>query len=202
MVLYAAPAAPQLEPGGPSVRRLRGREEVLVENAGARQLDPVCARALGLSAGEVEIPRTRAAYAKLGIERTRDAYGAFADDRCVAVLLRETASPGLCLSGLLSASFLLPVLPDADPDGSRRLALCQLARANRVPGDPPRRFLFLPLGADDAPLRAAGFEPIGACTFFALHRLGILEYQRYVADKYGLIQARLRGRAARLPEAA
>ena len=41
---------------------------------------------------------------------------------------------------------------------------------------------------------------------FAIHmafdRLGILEYQRYVADKYGRLQARLRSRATRLPEAA
>jgi hypothetical protein len=177
MTVYAAPAAPA-PPEDPAVRRLRGRDEALVEHVGARQLDPVCARALGLVAGEIELPKTRAAYAKLGIERTREALGAFADDRCVAILLRETASPGLCLSGLLSAAFLLPVLPGADPDGSKRVALCRLARATRVPGDPPKRFLFLPLGADDGPLRTAGFAPIGACTFFALHRLGILDYQR------------------------
>jgi len=213
LFLYGAPAAPgpafverrSVEPrsaGQRSVRRLRGRDELLIEHVGARTLDPVCARALGLRAGEIELPKTRATYAKLGIERTRDAYGAFADDRCVAVLLRETASPGLCLSGLLSASYLLPVQPGADPDGSGRRALCQLARATRVPGDPPVRFLFLPDGTDDQPARASGFSPIGECTFFALHRLGILEYQRYVADKYGLLQARLRSRSTRLPEAA
>jgi hypothetical protein len=202
LFLYGAPAAPEPANDTRSVRRLRGRDELLIEHVGARTLDPVCARALGLRAGELELPEARAAYRKLGIERTRDAYGAFADDRCVAVLLRETASPGLCLSGLLSAAYLLPVLPGADPDGSRRRALCQLARATRIPGDPPIRFLFLPEGTDDAPARASGFSAIGECTFFALHRLGILEYQRYVADKYGMLQARLRSRSARLPEAA
>jgi hypothetical protein len=203
LFLYGAPAAPDPASGDRrSVRRLRGRDELLIEHVGARTLDPVCARALGLRAGEIELPRTRATYEKLGIERTRDAHGAFADDRCVAVLLRETASPGLCLSGLLSASYLLPVQPGADPDGSRRRALCQLARATRIPGDPPVRFLFVPDGSDDEPIRASGFTPIGECTFFALHRLGILEYQRYVADKYGLLQARLRSRSTRLPEAA
>ena len=49
---------------------------------------------------------------------------------------------------------------------------------------------------------AAGWRPIGQCTYFALHRLGIVDYQRYVADKYGLLQARLRRRATHLPEAA
>ena len=59
LVLYAAPAtAPP--PVDPSVRRLRGRDEVLVENVGARQLDPVCARALGLAAGEIELLATAA----------------------------------------------------------------------------------------------------------------------------------------------
>ena len=54
----------------------------------------------------------------MGIERTREAFGAFAGDRCVGILLQETASPGLCLSGLMSAAFLLPTLPEADPDGA------------------------------------------------------------------------------------
>ncbi len=55
---------------------------------------------------------------------------------------------------------------------------------------------------DDGPLVAAGFKAIGDCTFFALHRLGIVDYQRYVANKYGLLQARLRGSAAGVPQAA
>jgi hypothetical protein len=200
--LYAAPAGPRRPLDPAVVRRLRGREESLVEHVGARQLDPVCARALSLRAGEIELPETRAAYARLGIERGRDAHGAFRDDQCVAVLLRETASPGLCLSGLMSASFLFPVLPGADPDGTRQLALCDLARAAPVPGDPPNRFLFVPTSNDHGPVLAAGFRPIGECTYFALHRLGIVEYQRYIADKYGLLQARLRRRVAHLPEAA
>jgi hypothetical protein len=205
LTLFAAPA--RLEPARDNdsvvrVRPLRGRDESLVEHVGARQLDPVCARALSLRAGEIGLPQTRAAYAKLGMERRREAFGAFSDEQCVAVLLQELASPGLCLSGLMSASFLLPVLPGSDPDGAKQLALCQLARAAPVPGDPPNRFLFVPTNADHGPVLAAGWRPIGQCTYFALHRLGIVDYQRYIADKYGLLQARLRRRATHLPEAA
>jgi hypothetical protein len=203
LTLFAAPARPEPAPGAVGVvRPLRGRDESLVEHVGARQLDPVCARALSLRAGEVGLPQTRAAYAKLGMERRRQAFGAFSDDQCVAVLLQEIASPGLCLSGLMSASLLLPVIPGADPDGTKQLALCGQARAARVPGDPPNRFLFVPADADHGPVLAAGFRPIGQCTYFALHRLGIVDYQRYIADKYGLLQARLRRRATHLPEAA
>jgi hypothetical protein len=203
LTLYAAPARPApLDDKDTLVRPLRGRDEMLVEHVGARQLDPVCARALSLRAGEIGLPRTRAAYAKVGIERHREAFGAFSGDQCVAVLLQETASPGLCLSGLMSASFLLPVLQGADPDGVKQRALCDLARAAAVPGDPPNRFLFVPANSDHGPVLASGFRPIGQCTYFALHRLGIVDYQRYIADKYGLLQARLRRRAAHLPEAA
>ena len=201
LTLYAAPARPEAA-RNESVRALRGRDESLVEHVGARQLDPVCARALSLRTGEIQLPQTRAAYAKVGIERRREAFGAFSGDQCVAVLLQETASPGLCLSGLMSASFLLPVLQGADPDGAKQLALCDLARAAPVPGDPPNRFLFVPANTDHGPVLAAGWRPIGQCTYFALHRLGIVDYQRYIADKYGLLQARLRRRATHLPEAA
>ena len=200
--LYSADVMAKHKDGGTVIRPLRGRDQLLVEHVGQRALDPVCARALGLRAGEIELPRTRAAYRKIGVERDRRAFGAFAGASPVAILLSETASPGLSLSGLLSASMFLPVLPELDPDGSKRRALAELARAVDVPGSPPNRFLFLPAGADDAPLVAAGFKAIGECTFFALHRLGIVEYQRYVANKYGLLQARLRGRAARIPHAA
>jgi len=201
LTLYAAPARP--EPArNESIRPLRGRDESLVEHVGARQLDPVCARALSLRAGEIQLPQTRAAYAKVGMERRREAFGAFSGDQCVAVLLQETASPGLCLSGLMSASFLLPVLQGADPDGAKQLALCDLARAAPVPGDPPNRFLFVPANTDHGPVLAAGWRPIGQCTYFALHRLGIVDYQRYIADRYGLLQARLRRRATHLTEAA
>jgi hypothetical protein len=199
--LYAAPTTSAATPGV-SVRRLGRREDPLVENAALRLLDPVCARALGLRAGEIALNRTRAAYRRVGLVRAREAFGAFVGDRCVAILLQEEASPGLCLSGLMSAATLLPVLPDLDPDGAHRHALCALARGGDITGGAPNRFLFVPTGADEAPIAAAGFRPIGTCTFFAFHRLALLEYQRYVASRYGLLQARLRGRPARVPEAA
>jgi hypothetical protein len=200
--LYAAPATPSSGVMPPSIRLLRRRDELLIEHAAECQIDAVCARALGLRAGEIELPSTRAAYRRIGAERRRRAYAAFDGDHCAAILLQEAASPGLALSGLLSAGMLLPVVRGADPDGAKRRALCELARATELPGAPPNRFLFLPTGADEGPVVAAGFTRVGACTLFALHRLGIPDYERYVAKRYGLLQARRRGRAARLSEVA
>ena len=74
--------------------------------------------------------------------------------------------------------------------GDRFAAVCLLAISVLV-----AVFVFLPLGADDGPLRATGFEAIGECTVFALHRMGILDYQRFVADRYG--HGRWRNRSRR-----
>src|SRR4029078_12033504 len=99
-----------------------------------------------------------AAFGRLAIARGRDAFGAFAGQSSVAILLTETASPGLCLSGLLSASMFLPVLPELALAGSTRRALARRARSADVPGAPPHRFLFLPAGPDAGPLVAEGFR--------------------------------------------
>jgi hypothetical protein len=184
------------------IRPLRGRDEALVQNAALRLLDPVCVHALGLRSGEFALPATRAAYRRLGLARARRAFGAFRGERCIAILVQEEASPGLSLSGLLSSAMLLPVHPELDPEGDCRRALCAFARTGELLSGSPHRFLFAPAPVDGAPIQAAGYRLVGGCTFFALHRLGMLEYQRYVASRYGLLQARLRGRGARLPEAA
>ena len=68
LTLFAAPARPEPARNGDGagavrIRPLRGRDESLVEHVGARKLDPVCARALSLRAGEIGLPQTRAAYA-------------------------------------------------------------------------------------------------------------------------------------------
>jgi hypothetical protein len=194
--LYSAPAIEDQDPVARDLRRLRGRDELIIEHVAQRHLHPVCARALGLRAGEVEMPRTRAAYRRFGLERGREAWGAFDDERCVAVLLREYASPGLCLSGLLSAGMLLPVLPERDPDGAMRRKLCEHLRRTSLPGAPPLRFLFTPGDADEAPILAAGFRLVGRCTLFAFHRSSIVDYQRHVSSRYGFLQARLRGRSS------
>ena len=205
LTLYAAPAGPDPPRDDGVVRRLRGREEILVEHVGARQLDPgLRARARPARGRDRVAPDARRLRQAGRSSATRDAFGAFSGDQCVAVLLRETASPGLCLSGLMSAprsccrSCRAPIRT-----APSSCALCD-ARAGdaRCPAIPPNRFLFVRPAPTTAPCSPPGWRPIGECTYFALHRLGIVEYQRYIADKYGLLQARLHRRTARLGEAA
>jgi hypothetical protein len=123
--------------------------------------------------------------------RSREAWAAVRDNRCRAVLVREIASPGLCLSSLLSAGMLLPITDDAIED---EVALCQHFLSAPLPGNPPFRFMLLPDGCRDTALLATGFRRIAGCTLYAMHRFGLQEYHRYVASKYGFLHGRLRAR--------
>ena len=196
-VLYAAPANPEpADFGDVKLVRLVKEGEALVERAARRLLDPVCVAALGLRAGRIGLARSRAAFARVGLERGREAWGAVRDGRVVAILVREWASPGLSLSSLLCSGMLLPVRPEDDADGAGRRALLTLLRGAPVPGDLPQRFVFVPAGADEAPMIAAGFERAGSCVLYAWHRTGMREYYRYVNERYGLVYGRLQARAA------
>ena len=146
--------------------------------------------------GQVEIRQTRKAFALGGLERGRQAWGVFRQRRCVAILLHEWASPGLSLSSLLSSGMMLPVLPEQDRDGSARRQLAEWLLRLPLPVPLPVRFLFLPDSCDDGPFLQAGFRRVGGCVHYAWHRFGLREYYRYVAARYGFLQARLRAKVA------
>jgi hypothetical protein len=140
------------------------------------------------------MPATEAQFARAGLERRREAWGSFARGRCRAILLREVASPGLCLSSLLSAGVLLPVAStgiDEDVAG-----LVETLLTAPLPSSPPMRFLLVPEGIDERPLAATGMRRVAGCTLYAMHRYGLQEYHRYVASKYGFLHGRLRARTS------
>ena len=83
-----------------------------------------------------------------------------------------------------------------DPGGQAVRALVQLALEHDLPGDPPTRFVFAPDGCDPAPLIEAGLRRVAGCTLYAFGGLGMQEYHRYVATRYGFLHGRLRARSA------
>ena len=151
---------------------------------------------MSLVAGHVELPRCKADYAQAGLDRGREAFGAFVGGQCVAMLVREWATPGLSLSGFLSTGYLLPVLPHLDPEGAALKAMASLNRELPVPGAPPLRFLFAPPMVSLATLADVGYWEVVPAVFLAGHRLGSRQYQRYIASRYGLLYARRKARVS------
>jgi hypothetical protein len=191
LVLYSGESRRRLTTP-PSARQLRRSEEPIVEHAAARALDPLCARALALRAGEIALPATRAQFSRAGLERRREIWGGFSRGRCRAILLREIASPGLCLSSLLSAGLLLP--STSSELGGEIEALVETLLSQPLPSNPPYRFLLAPESIDARLLASAGLKRVAGCTLYAMHRYGLQEYHRYVASKYGFLHGRLRAR--------
>jgi len=159
-----------------------------------RLLHPVCAHALGLRAGHIGLHQAASAWRRVGLARGREAWGAFSAGRLVSVLLPQWASPGLSLSSLLSTALYLPVSSDADGAAARALVALLLGRS--MPADPPVRLLLAPHPHDPAPLLAAGLRKVAGCTLYAFHGLGMREYHRYMATRYGFLYGRLRARSA------
>lgn len=190
----AQPAAPR----DPDIHRIPLEQEALVENAALRVLDPVCASALALRAGQVTLPQSRQAFASAGLTRGREALGVWRNGLCVGLLLREWASPGLCLSSMLNAAMYLPVFEHADPDGAARRKLLALALSLPLHGAPPWRLVLVPEPWDVEVAAPVGLTRMAGCTLYAFHRHGQREYHHYVASRYGLLHARLghRGEAA------
>ncbi len=174
------------------VRRIPASLEALVEHAARRVMDPVCAEALALRKGHLTLPDSRRDFARLGLARGREALGVWRKDLCVAVLLREWSSPGLCLSSMLNAAMIIPVFEEADPDGSARASLLRLALTLPLHGNPPWRLVLAPAPWDVGHAAAAGLSRLAGCTLYAFHRHGQREYHHYVASRYGLLHARLR----------
>ncbi|MBI5478243.1 MAG: hypothetical protein HY906_05265 [Deltaproteobacteria bacterium] len=193
LVLYAGEACPPTS-RVLGARRLGGADERLIENAGLRVLHPVCARALGLRVGHLRLRNVAAAWRLVGLERGRETWGAFGGGRPVAFLLRQWASPGLSLSSLLSTALYLPVRPDGD--GAAAQVLVRVLLETALPGDPPVRLLLAPEEQDPAPLVAAGLRRVAGCTLYALQGVGMQEYHRYMASRYGFLYGRLRARVA------
>jgi hypothetical protein len=192
-VLYSGATRPP-GPRPRGVRRLGPDEEPLVVHAALRLMDPVCVRALGLREGHIRLRDTSAAYRRAGLARGREAYALFDRGAPMAVLLREWASPGLSLSSLLDAGIYLPITPD--PEGRAAAALVQVLLSAPLPGDPLVRFLFVPGAPEEAPLLAAGLHRVAGSVLYAFQGLGLQEYQRYVATRYGLLHGRLRARVS------
>lgn len=191
LVLYAGGARPPAK-AGPGVRRLRANEEKIIENAALRLLHPVCAFSLGLRAGQIRLRGVAADWREVGLDRGREPWAAFKRGRLVGILLREWASPGLSLSSLLSASLYLPVHSDLDADTAR--SLLELGLQHDVPGRPPVRFVLTPEPHDSTLFEAVGLHRVAGCTLYAFHGIGLQEYQRYMATRYGFLYGHLRAR--------
>jgi hypothetical protein len=163
------------------------RDRDLISRGAERALGPLAARALSFVPDELSLPATRAGFRRAQLERGRTVEIALdGQGRPAWSLFEERSSPGINLTWMLNAFWLLPIHPDGHGD---RVGLrAALARVLAAPSPSPAGDRFLIVDPASVPadgLEAAGLKRLLRAHLFVLTRSAIHRYAHYLADRYG-----------------
>ena len=164
--------------------------------AAERCLGRDSAMALSMAARELELPDTSARFARAGLERARPCRLIEHEGEVTHVLLEERTTPGVNLTWMLNATWVLPVHRGDRGGAALRRALADvLARPAQAPTG--ERFVNAPAGLDRDVLRGVGFEHIASVEMFVLNRAGVHQFFQYATRRYGELDARAERRQRR-----
>jgi hypothetical protein len=186
-------------PRGYDTRPMSAADEIVVSRAAERVLGPMTTTALSFVPKGFDLPETSRRFARLDLERTRAAFVVAKERRITVALLKERTSPGVNLTWMLDAWWLIPV-GNAE-DAAIAAAAAEIIRApfERPEGD---KFLIVPAGAPTAALGRAGFEKVLDAHLYVLNRSGLSRYYDYIRDRYGELGAKVTRHEARLSRSA
>lgn len=174
-------------------------DEPTVAHAAQRELGVHAAAAVSMVPGQMTLPDTTARFARAGLVRTRDCVLVKRGGRIAYAVLEERSSPGINLTWMLNAAWIIPVHPELDPDGrglTRALHVILERPAQSATGE---RFLNLPPTLDRGVLEREGFTLEARLNFYALNRAGVHRFFHYNVARYGEVEAMVlrRGRRKR-----
>jgi hypothetical protein len=172
-----------------SVRRCDPADELIVARAAQRHLGMHSAAALSMLPGELGLPDTQRRFAKAGLDRDRICDLVLVDGEPVYAIVEERSTPGMNLTWMLNACWILPIHPELDPQGAgldHALRAVVERPSQTSTGD---RFLNLPLGIDPEQLAAWGFGKEASVYLYVLTRAGLHRCFHYAATRYGELDA-------------
>ena len=171
------------------VRPCEPGDETLLARAAQRTLGSYAASALSMTPDELYIPDTERRFASAGLERSRRCQVTLRDGVRAYAALEERSTPGVNLTWMLNAFWLLPLHASADRDGAAldaTLASIVEAPAQANTGE---RFLNVPPGIDHARLEAWGFAREAALYLYVVTRAGLHRLFHYTAMRCGEVEA-------------
>jgi hypothetical protein len=189
--------APGPVEGGFRIRLCKSGDELLVSRAARRALGELAAAALSMLPGEIELPDTAARFAKAGLQRSRSCRLLVSRGQPLYAIIEERTPPGLNLTWMLNANWLLPIHPDLDPNGLAIEAAVRHVVQSPAQSPVGDRFVIVPEGLFGPPLQAAGFNKLAAVYLYVLNRAGVHRYYYYTASRYGEVGARMERRKHR-----
>jgi hypothetical protein len=180
------------------VRPMAETDEVVVSRAAERVLGSMATSALSFVPHEFNLPDTTARFARLRLDRCREAWVVSDRDAIKAALFKERTSPGVNLTWMLDAWWFLPVESFWTLD-ERPVAIAAEEIARRPPDRPEAdKFLIVPDCVPTGALAEAGFEKLLNAHLYVLNRSGLRRYYEYIADRYGELSAKVTSREARM----
>jgi len=176
-------------PVGVVVRRLEAYDEPIVARAVERVLGQSAAAALSIVPGEMDLPDCRERFAAASLERSRECWVVTRDGTILYAVLEERTTPGVNLTWMLNATWILPVHPELDQDhGALDAALDFIVQR---PAQTPtgERFLNLPRGLDPACMERRGFTKEASLFLYVLSRAGLHRVLNFAVQRHGEVDA-------------
>jgi hypothetical protein len=181
---------------GVEIRTCNPDDEIVVARAAQRCFGTYGAGALSMVPGQMTLPDTAGRFSAAGLLRERTCDFVIRDGKAAYAVLEERATPGMNLTWMLNASWILPVHAELDLAGdSLDAALAAIVDrpAQSQTGD---RFLNLPEGFDPERLARWGFIREASLYLYVITRAGLHRFFHYAASRYGELDA-LAGRRER-----
>ncbi len=182
-----------------TVRRLRPRDRTVIHRAARRQLGTLVANALAFDAGSLTLPIVRPLFRQNRLVRRRNIF-LVSDGLLRVAAVTERTSPGLCIPGILNATWLIPVhLEIEDATGARqpsRLAIERAVDMLELEQDEPSRLVIVDESVEPSWLTDLGLEPAFDAYVYVLNRAGLHRYAMFLAESYGEFNAGGSPRAA------
>lgn len=175
------------------------KDEETVSNAARRELGGHAAAAVSMLPGQLTLPDTTARFGRAGLVRTRDCVLVKRAGRIAYAVLEERSSPGINLTWMLNAAWIIPVHPELDGDGQALARALQVIVQRPAQSATGERFLNLPPNMNEAELERQGFTREARLNFYALNRAGVHRFFHYNVARYGEVEAMVmrRGRKKR-----
>jgi len=171
------------------MRPCEPRDETLLARAAQRAFGSYAAAALSMQPGELYISDTERRFARAGLERSRRCQIATRGSARAYAAIEERTTPGVNLTWMLNASWILPLQGGADPDGAALDATLAGIVAAPAQASTGERFLNVPEGFAAARLEAWGFAKEASLYLYVMTRAGLHRLFHYTAMRCGEVEA-------------
>jgi hypothetical protein len=143
------------------------------------------------------LPEISRRFARSGLERGRLTFVLSNGEGVRGFLVGERTSPGVNLTLVLNAWWLLPTRAGCAPDHAMVVAAMDAIAGAREDRTPEEALLLLPGTLFPEPFAGAGVRDLGSAIFGTVHRAGIPRFRYYLASRRAEVEVRMAARTSR-----